>query len=34
MNESIHAWLFSYGAPFHFLQAGNRWGTGSDVDER
>lgn len=34
MNESIHAWLFPYGASFQILQAGNRQGTGSDVDER
>ena len=34
MNESIHAWLFSYGAFFQFLKAGNRQGTSSDVDER
>jgi len=34
MNESIHTWLFSYGASFQILQAGNRQGTSSDVDER
>lgn len=34
MNESIHTWLFSYGAFLQFWKAGNRQGTSSDVDER